>query len=251
MTSGADLVLSLFPGIGLLDQAFEEAGFCMVRGPDLLWGGDVRSFHPPRGRFDGIVGGPPCQAFSRMRHIVEANGFETSPNLIPEFERVVSEAAPAWFLMENVTEAPLPVVPGYLVRDVVLSDHWVGGETSRQRRFSFGTEAGLRLQVETLALHRPDPERAAMARGGGRTTPVALGGSRRPKRSLNGEAPRRLALADHARLQGLPEDFDLPPFTASAKIQAIGNGVPLAMGRAVAAAVRRALDLSPAAAAAA
>ena len=99
MTPSADLVLSLFPGIGLLDWAFEEAGFCMVRGPDLLWGGDVRSFHPPRGRFDGIVGGPPCQAFSRMRHIVAANGFETSPNLIPEFERVVSEAAPAWFLV--------------------------------------------------------------------------------------------------------------------------------------------------------
>lgn len=26
------LVLSLFPGIGLLDMAFEEEGFCIVRG---------------------------------------------------------------------------------------------------------------------------------------------------------------------------------------------------------------------------
>lgn len=33
------LVLSLFPGVGLLDMAFEEEGFCVVRGPDLLWGG--------------------------------------------------------------------------------------------------------------------------------------------------------------------------------------------------------------------
>lgn len=250
MIPQTSLVLSLFPGIGLLDLAFEEAGFCMVRGPDLLWGGDVRSFNPPPRRFDGIVGGPPCQAFSRMRHIVAANGFETSPNLIPEFERVVAAAEPAWFLMENVTDAPLPSVPGYMVRDVVLSDHWVGGETSRLRRFSFGTPGGLPLQVETLALHRTDPERAAMARGGGRTTPVALGGSRRPKRSLNGASPRRLKLSDHARLQGLPEDFDLPPFTASAKIQAIGNGVPLAMGRSVAAAVRRALSPSSTSAAA-
>ena len=46
------LVLSLFPGIGLLDMAFEEEGFCVVRGPDLLWGGDVRSFRPPAGKFD-------------------------------------------------------------------------------------------------------------------------------------------------------------------------------------------------------
>jgi hypothetical protein len=30
-------VLSLFPGIGLLDRAFEECGFMVVRGPDLLW----------------------------------------------------------------------------------------------------------------------------------------------------------------------------------------------------------------------
>jgi DNA (cytosine-5)-methyltransferase 1 len=58
------LVLSLFPGIGLLDLAFEEEGFCVVRGPDVLWGGDVRRFHPPAGKFYGIIGGPPCQSFS-------------------------------------------------------------------------------------------------------------------------------------------------------------------------------------------
>jgi site-specific DNA-cytosine methylase len=45
------LVLSLFPGIGLLDRAFEEEGFCVVRGPDLLWGGDIKTFHPPAGKF--------------------------------------------------------------------------------------------------------------------------------------------------------------------------------------------------------
>ncbi len=31
------LVLSLFPGIGLLDRAFELEGFTVVRGPDVLW----------------------------------------------------------------------------------------------------------------------------------------------------------------------------------------------------------------------
>jgi DNA (cytosine-5)-methyltransferase 1 len=35
------LVLSLFPGIGMLDSAFEQEGFCVVRGPDVLWGGDI------------------------------------------------------------------------------------------------------------------------------------------------------------------------------------------------------------------
>src|SRR5437660_11815578 len=84
------LVLSLFPGIGLLDMAFELEGFCVVRGPDLLWGGDIRRFHPPAGKFDGVIGGPPCQPFTRLRHLIAAKGQQPRhPNLIPEFERVV------------------------------------------------------------------------------------------------------------------------------------------------------------------
>jgi Fe-S-cluster containining protein len=38
------LVLSMFPGIGLLDMAFELEGFFVVRGPDVLWGVDARRF---------------------------------------------------------------------------------------------------------------------------------------------------------------------------------------------------------------
>jgi site-specific DNA-cytosine methylase len=44
------------------------------------------------------------------------------------------------------------------------------------------------------------------------------------------------------RLQGLPADFlHDAPFTVEGKIRAIGNGVPLAMGRAVARAVKLAM----------
>src|SRR5689334_12026263 len=57
-------------GIGLLDMAFEDEGFTVVRGPDLLWGGDVKRFHAPSGHFVGVIGGPPCQAFCRLVHIV-------------------------------------------------------------------------------------------------------------------------------------------------------------------------------------
>lgn len=239
------LILSLFPGIGLLDMAFEEAGFCVVRGPDLLWGGDVRWFHPPAGRFDGVIGGPPCQAWSRLRHIVEANGYETAPDLIPEFERCVAEAAPRWFLMENVPGAPLPAVAGYAVAAELLRDVWVGGETNRLRRFSFGTRSGCKLRIETLALHRPDPEVAALAQGGQRSRTVAIGGSgkRKDRGALRnyGYTSARI-LADHCRLQGLPPEFLAPaPFTVAGKIKAIGNGVPLPMGRAVARAVLEAL----------
>lgn len=245
------LVLSLFPGIGLLDMAFEEEGFCVVRGPDLLWGGDIRRFHPPAGKFDGVIGGPPCQAFSRLRHLVIANGHAVAENLIPEFERCVSEAAPEWFLMENVPDAPLPAIGGYGICDRIIVDVWVGGETSRKRRFSFGLRsyanlaAQLRFQIETLALHRPDPEPAALASGGGSSPAYMRSGAIRKARRRGD--PRclgykgRVQLADHVRLQGLPSDFELSPFTVKGAISAIGNGVPLPMGRAIAKAVRKAI----------
>ena len=95
------LVLSLFPGIGLLDHAFELEGFCVVRGPDLLWGGDIKRFQPLAGRFDGVIGGPPCQVFSRLRHVNPKCGQKVG-NLIPEFERCVCEASPSWFLMNRL-----------------------------------------------------------------------------------------------------------------------------------------------------
>lgn len=70
----SELVLSVYPGVGLLDRGFEEEGYCVVRGPDILWGGDNRRFHPPPGRFDGVIGGPPCQAFSKLAGFVKSNG---------------------------------------------------------------------------------------------------------------------------------------------------------------------------------
>jgi DNA (cytosine-5)-methyltransferase 1 len=247
------LVLSLFPGIGLLDMAFEEAGFCVVRGPDLLWGGDIRRFHPPAGRFDGVIGGPPCQAFSQLRHIVEANGFQTAPNLIPEYERVVAAARPLWFLMENVPHAPTPIAEGYIVREAVVRDLWCGGLTERVRRFSLGTPDGRRLQIETLALHAISGEPAVTCDM--RRRPVALGGSGKPKRRPNESGGRTSSLnrgygaesLDRmAELQGATAVLDAlrehGAFTAKALKTGIGNGVPLAMGRAVAAAVLAAVQ---------
>lgn len=237
------LVLSLFPGIGLLDMAFEEQGFCVVRGPDLLWGGDVKRFHPPAGYFKGVVGGPPCQAFSQLRHIVEANGFKVAENLIPEFERCVAEARPEWFLMENVPRAPIPEVPGYKVATESLRDIWVGGETSRERRFSFGTSNGYRLSIETLALHGQDPAYAITCDA--RQRPFAIGGSGKPKKPRQGRSVGSLPLSEMCALQGLPSDFladPAIPFTMTGKRRVVGNGVPLPMGRAVAKAVCAALS---------
>ena len=200
------LVLSLFPGIGLLDMAFELEGFTVVRGPDVLWGGDIREFHPPARRFDGIIGGPPCQAFSRLAHMVRHNGHEPKfGNLIPEFERCVKEALPAWFVMENVPDAPIPFggfgggapYPGcgfYGMHTFLLNNRQCMDEDgkaakqNRVRRWTFGTFEGRSiLPVETACFENQVFERAALGGGGGcerRTTPIKLGGSGKVKPQL-------------------------------------------------------------------
>lgn len=177
------LVLSLFPGIGLLDMAFEQEGFCVVRGPDVLWGGDIRTFHPPTDVFAGVIGGPPCQMFSRLAIMVRHNGYEPKfGNLIPEFERCVVEAQPGWFLMENVPAAPEPIVARYVVKHQVVNNRWftdlelTGAEQNRTRRISFGTPDGRGLQwdvalFEHQAIATGDPSsdgRGVMRGRGGR-----------------------------------------------------------------------------------
>lgn len=244
------MVLSLFPGIGLLDMAFEEEGFCVVRGPDLLWGGDVRSFHPPAGRFDGVIGGPPCQFASEMSRLNSHMGKPLALNMIPEFERIVVQSAVPWFVMENVIQAPSPAIAGYRISDNVLRDVWCGGETMRQRRMSIGMLDGRRVQVETLPLHRPDPALAITSgsREDRNGRPKHLVGDQWRVCSTRGP---RLPLDEMARRQGLPPHFfgSDSPFTDLAKRKMIGNGVPLAMGRAVAKAVKRAITQPQSAAA--
>lgn len=259
------LVLSLFPGIGLLDMAFEQEGFCIVRGPDVLWGGDIRRFHPPAGVFGGVIGGPPCQTFSALAHLVRANGDEPRfGNLIPEFERVVAEAQPGWFIMENVPGAPLPAVAGYQIHAQMLNNRWLGEEQLRKRRISFGTLDGRLLHIQYAALEAPvtyvavksDPratcDRPKYQREQNQSVAMLSGG--KLKASIAGSVTSgggalrvkqvRYKLADACRLQGLPEDFlSDAPFTADGKIKAVANGVPLPMGRAIARAVKRAISI--------
>jgi DNA (cytosine-5)-methyltransferase 1 len=243
----SDLVLSIFPGIGLLDRAFEEEGFSVVRGPDLLWGGNIKMFHVPACKFDGVIGGPPCQCFSRLVSIIKHNGYQLGENLIPEFERVIKEAMPKWFVMENVEGAPIPDIPGYQVDPSILQNRWLGEIQSRKHRFSFGTHDGRKLIYEVAALENFEWDYRLCA-SDYRRTPVKLLAGKDPKNpkgrrgALSYRGCKR-DLATACKLQGLPEDFfEYSPFTMKGKMEALGNGVPLFMGRALARAVKRALS---------
>jgi len=220
-----NLVLSIFPGIDLLGRAFEEEGFCVVRGPDLLWGGDIRDFHPPAGVFGGVIGGPPCQEFSVLRHLGHYKS--KHGNMIPEFERCVEDAQPDWFLMENVKEAPEPQIQGYKLSVLYLNNRWVGEEQDRLRKFCFGTANGRSIFPDIALFENPVKTSTVIASSGGKL---------RPSQS------RGLPVAEVCRLQGLPEGFaDNMPFTKQGKQLILGNAVPMPMGRAIARAVRKAM----------
>ena len=244
------LVLSLFPGIELLGLAFKREGFCVVQGGDVIWGGDIREEHYPPGKFDGVIGGPPCQAFSRLAHMVRQNGYEPKfGNLIPEFERVVSEAKPQWFVMENVPDAPTPIVAGYDVYSYILNNRQCMDESgkpatqNRVRRFSWGWLGTERppLLIDVTLFDNPVFERAALGGSDTREVPIALGGSGKRKTTLPFNAKGRATLGGLAVKQGLPATaVDHLPLRADAACKAIGNGVPLPMGRAIAKAVREA-----------
>lgn len=208
------LVLSLFPGVDLLGRGFEAEGFCVVRGPDPLWGGDIRDFTPPAGRFDGVIGGSPCQDFSRLRR-APPTGYGLA--MLAEFVRCVEAATPDWFLLENVPGVPDVAPAGYLVQRFDLRANECGLPQQRLRHFQFGSRSG-----RVLVLDRP--ERGAV------TEPAAV--------ATEGASTERRSWADFCEVQGLPRSFALPALTLTERYKAVGNGVPVPMAAFVARAIR-------------
>lgn len=206
------LVLSLFPGIDLLGRGFEAEGFSVVRGPDLVWGGDICTFDVPASRFDGVIAGSPCQDFSKRRRKAPT-GYGLA--MLAEFVRVVLAASPEWFLLENVSGVPDIEVPGYSVQRFDLRASECGLAQGWLRHFQYGSRCGL-----VLSLARP----AARA-GDDELEPAVLA------------SDTRRGWADACELQGLPRNFSIPALTKEARYRAVGNGVPIPMGRLLARAV--------------
>jgi DNA (cytosine-5)-methyltransferase 1 len=99
-------------------------------------------------RVDGIIGGPPCQAFSDMGH---RRTNDPRRNLLGHFFRLVAELKPGFFLMENVRglgyataratlDRSLQLIPSRykIVGPLVLDAADFGAATRRPRLFVLG-----------------------------------------------------------------------------------------------------------------
>ena len=109
-------VLSLFDGISCGMQALERAGIpvesytaCEIdkhaikvskrHYPSIIQGGSVTEFSAKEGEYDLVIGGSPCQSFSRAG---DGSGFDGKSGLFWEYVRILKEAKPKYFLLENV-----------------------------------------------------------------------------------------------------------------------------------------------------
>ncbi len=207
------LVLSIFTGIGLLDKAFKETGFCVVSSGDLITGQDVRDFTGVKNKFDGLIGGSPCQDFSKANRnrpeLNESYGLE----MLNEFKRVVLECNPNWALLENVSGVPTLEIEGYKHQRIDINQSWYE-DVNRLRHIQFYYKEPITpLQIERGVTNRDR-----------NLTGCALASDGRSFNELK-------------KLQGLSDDFDLPSFNVMGKKRAVGNGVPLSIGRTLAKAV--------------
>lgn len=211
--AGSQLVLSIFPGIDLFGLGFEQEGFPVVRGPDPLFGGDIRAFTIPAGKFDGIIGGPPCPDFSKARRSAPT-GYGLA--MINEYVRIVREGQPLWWLMENVPGVPDVRIKGYSHQRIDLNAREVGLDQNRHRHFQFGHRHGLLISIARGAKSKLFEPCCTASEG------TQIG-----RRDWN----------KFCRLQGLEDGLDLGQLTLSAKYRAVGNGVPVPMSRALARAI--------------
>jgi DNA (cytosine-5)-methyltransferase 1 len=208
-----ELVLSLFPGLDLLGQAFTEAGFSVVRGPDPLYNSRIEDFHIPAGIVTGIIAGPPCQDFSKARRCKPSGH---GLRMLGELLRVIDEARPEWVLIENVPQIPDILHPVYNHQRLDIADCECGGTQLRRRHVQFLSTCG--HIIRPLREFRRARHAAILT---------------------SATAAQSHTYAEICRRQGFKGPVTLPGWSREAKVRAVGNGVPLCIGRALAIAVSR------------
>ena len=224
INAATSLVLSTFTGAGLLDRGFRAEGFCVVSAGDALWGQPIQEFTGAPGVFAGVVGGPPCQKFSRANRT--GRDVKAGLGLVREFFRVVGECEPEWWLMENVDGLPdiSHLAPdGYSIQRLHLNARELGFAQNRPRWYVFGYASGQPLVIPYVT----EMDRRAV---GASRCCLASEGARE-------DAKTRRSWADFCALQGLPGPLSLPGLSRALQYRLVGNGVHVGVARVLARAI--------------
>ena len=186
--------ISLFSGAGGLDVGATKAGATIIRAVEfdadaaqtlrINFGGetvvehaDVATLDFRHHRDEGddliVIGGPPCQPFSKNGYWVKNENrlIESDPrNMLSQFLRVVSEASPKGFMLENVESLRHPTnkqaldtfvaaaeALGYTCTVALANAADYGVPQKRKRVFIFGTRGSKAAMPHPEKLRSADP----------------------------------------------------------------------------------------------
>lgn len=164
-------VLSLFSGAGMLDYPFKKDPAFQIIGANEMNPAACESYRynigdhitcGPIQEYSGkqykeanlIIGGPCCQAFSNANRHKKRGSDHIGYRLVEEYARIVKEAEPEVFALENVPEF-LTMDNGYAVNYLrknladyelsikLVTDCKLGGYTTRKRIIIIGSKIGM------------------------------------------------------------------------------------------------------------
>ena len=289
-------ILDVYSGMGGLSLGFALALRAEIEGIDIDGGavaaynlnlsrfgcrarvGDALRWKPEKGGYDIVVGGPPCEPFSRINVRNAGVSHPLYPTL-PRFFEIAREVEPAALLMENVPElltrygqllsALLSKLDGYRVRAAVIDASRYGVPQRRRRLFVVGVRGDLGVEPRLPPpTHRsPVTVREAIGDLGepgevyrGAASKIWLSRDRRAKwgepaptllataryAPLHPEQPRRLSVREYLRLQTFPDWWRLPRLSVAEKYRLAGEAVPPALAYRLAVSLARCLGLKAA-----
>jgi DNA (cytosine-5)-methyltransferase 1 len=211
-----ELVLSLYPGIGMFDAAFKNAGFSVVSAGDIKDGQhhNITKFKGIKSKFDGILVTSPCQEFSKANR---NPNYDLGCAYITEAVRIIHECGPEWIVFENVEGCPEVHIFGYSRQSFFLNDSHVGGVQDRNRKIQFLYKTGNPLVISRNIVLGRKFESCVTTR-------------------------TSISVSEMARIQGFP-NLKLHGYSSEGSKRAIGNGVSFAIGSTIANEIRN-RDLS-------
>jgi DNA (cytosine-5)-methyltransferase 1 len=199
--TGRPVILDAYCGAGGAARGYQLAGFYVVGvdvaaqpryAGDEFHRGDAIEFIRRHGRdFDAIHASPPCQGYSRMRHLPWLRDREYPLLIEPTIAALRATGRP--WVLENVEDAPLPSA-------VVLCGQTFGLKVYRHRKF----ESSILLFAPPHRKHS-----VIIARGGGVSRYVAK------------NADGWMAVGGHGRAQEARDALEVPWMTGHEASQAI------------------------------
>jgi hypothetical protein len=130
-------LLDLFAGMGGWSVGFHREGFeCLgidivdVGYPYELIVSDIRDYHPVPVSVEVIVASPPCTEYSQLTMLSYQKGQRAKPDpekgneLVREAKRVIDEAKPKFWILENVYGS-IPHITSILGKPMFIAKPWV------------------------------------------------------------------------------------------------------------------------------